>query len=226
MSLFSYESIYYPTIILNADGPTALDYGTLNFTRAAGFSGIKVISTAKVLLTGSAQSLDARINNNIATATGKIIGLKSYAANNQDAASLTIHGAEIWALTKGNDAATVRGMEVGLDFDGGETVTTAVGIRVVSQAGGTITKHAGIQTVDDSASTAGGRPFDAFYLAEKTATELPKSLLWADFAVWGGTSANGITLTSGDIPVLSYKDKDGTAHVLVCTDGDAVAIRT
>jgi hypothetical protein len=199
---------------------------TINCNRAAGHDGLKLIVTAKDnALTGNDVGVNARVNNSVASSTGKIIGGKFYAANNNASSSLTIHAAEIWALTKGVAAATVRGAEIGLDFDGGEVVTEATGLRVVSQAGGTITTHVGVNVVDDSASTPGGRVFDAFVLCSKTASQLPGPLLKADFSNYAAVVA-GITLTAGDIPILAYKDKDGTQHVLVATDGDAVAIRT
>jgi hypothetical protein len=35
-----------------------------------------------------------------------------------------------------------------------------------------------------------------------------------------------VALTTGDVVLFQYKDKDGTPHCVVATDGDALAIRT
>jgi hypothetical protein len=240
--LFSREQIVNPQIISSSDPndnllvlsppsrvntAQAILINTISSARAGGQDGFKLIETAKDnALTGTSTAINARTNNSVASSTGKIVGVKSYAANNNASSALTVHGAEIWALTKGVAAGTVRGAEIGLDFDGGETADEAVVARLVSQAGGTVTRHYGLQVVDDSGSTPGGRAYDSFIKLEKTAGELPKSVLYSDFAVYAGTSANGITLTSGDVPLFSYKDKDGTAHVLVMANDDTVAIRT
>lgn len=240
--LFSREQIVNPQIISSGDPndnllvlsppsrvntAQAILVNTIQSARAGGQDGLKITETAKDnALTGTSTCVNARANNSVDSSTGKIVGVKSLAANNNASSSLTVHGAEIWALTKGKAAGTVRGAEIGLDFDGGETVTEAVVARLVSQAGGTVTSHYGLQVVDDSGSTVGSRPFDAFIKIEKTAAVLPKAVIYSDFAVYSGTSANGITLTSGDVPLFAYQDQDGTAHVLVMTDGDAVAIRT
>ena len=39
-------------------------------------------------------------------------------------------------------------------------------------------------------------------------------------------TAAGVTLTAGDIVLFRYKDKDGTPHCVVATDGDALAVRS
>lgn len=204
----------------------AISVPTINSNRAGATDGFKIIiAQVDNALTGTSTGINARANNSVASSTGKIIGGKFYAANNNDSSSLTVQGAEIWALTKGKAAATVRGAEIGLDFDGGEVVTEATGLRVVSQAGGTITTHVGINVVDDSASTTGGKVYDAFLLVSKTSTQLPGAVIQSDFSGYAAV-VNGITLTTGDVPLFAYKDKDGTAHVVVMADNDTVAIRT
>lgn len=177
-------------------------------------------------LTGSIQGIRVRTQNNVASMTGKIEGLEAYASNNAASSGGTVHAAEIWALAKGFNIGTIRAIECGLDFDGGETVTEAVVLRVVSQAAGTITTHYGINVVDDSASSPGGRVYTAFIAATKTASQLPGAFLDSTGVVGWAAAVAGISLTAGDVPLLAYKDKDGTAHVLVMADNDTVVIRT
>lgn len=177
-------------------------------------------------LTGTLEAVYARAENDVASMTGKLVGVSGYAANTAASAGGTIHGGEFWALTKGANCGTVRGMEVGIDSDGGESITDAVGIRVTMQAVGA-TNCYGLQIVDDSATNAGGTPLDAFIRCEESsAGAAPGSIIDAAGVVGYASAVNGITLTAGDVPLFSYKDKDGTAHVVVCADNDSVAVRT
>lgn len=46
------------------------------------------------------------------------------------------------------------------------------------------------------------------------------------YAAAGELTPEGITLTLGDVILFKYLDKDGTAHVVVATNSDTLAIRT
>lgn len=205
-----------PLVYVN-DGTRALAGGGRTF---------RVLSkqTANAL-TGTNYALYSRAENSVASMTGKIVGCAGYAANNTASANGTVHGGEFWALTKGVNAGTVRGMEVGVDCDGGESITDAIGIRVTMQAVGA-TNCFGVQIVDDSATNAGGTPLKGFInCTESSAGAAPGAIIFSDVVGYAAV-VNGITLTSKDTPLFAYKDADGTAHVVVIGDNDALAVRT
>lgn len=194
---------------------------------AGGGRTLRVLADQKTnALTGTIEATYTRAQNHVASMTGKIVALAAYASNHAASAGGTVHGADIWALPKTFAIGTIRGAEIGLDFDGGETADLAECLLLTSQAGGTITAHWGLHVSDDSATTPGGRVFDGFIRFSKTATQSVKALLDSQGVVGFATSVGGVTLTTGDVPLLAYKDKDGTAHVLVLADNDTVAIRT
>ncbi len=65
----------------------------------------------------------------------------------------------------------------------------------------------------------------SLFTDEGTVTKLIKIHPFT-YAAPGEKTPEGITLTTGDVILFKYLDKDGTAHVVVATDGDALAIRT
>lgn len=66
----------------------------------------------------------------------------------------------------------------------------------------------------------------AFTLLRSKATQLYLGMIDATAITSWPTTVAGVTLTTGDVPFFAYVDKDGTPHVVVATDGDALAIRS
>lgn len=187
--------------------------------------------TAGSAMTGDSNGLRIRVENAVASMTGQLRALQAQAANNAASASGSLQAANLEALGKGNNLGTLRGVEIIADnTEGTGTITTMVGARIRVIGGGTVTNGPwGLQIVNDSESaSASPQPLDAFVRCESAvATTVCGSVIDVTSARINNTTGQySITLTADDNVLFYYKDKDGTAHAVVASDADTLAIRS
>jgi len=182
-------------------------------------------------LTGDSQAFRVRAENSVASMTAQLRGAQIQVANNAASASGTIAAASLEALGKGFNLSVLRGVEIIADnTEGTGTISTMVGARIRVIGGGTVTNGPwGLQIVNDSESAAASaQPLDAFIRCESavTTTVCGSIVDCTDVRINNSTGQYSITLTANDNVLFYYKDKDGTAHAVVASDGDALAIRS
>lgn len=197
----------------------------IRYTHAA-FEG-----TAGTALTGDATGLRVRVENDVASMTGKVRAIQAQATNDAASASGTVQALDIESLAKGNNLGTLRGSEIVADnSEGTGTITTMVGLRVGVVGAGTVTNGPwGIQIINRSEDAqASAQPLDAFIRCESavTTTVCGGVIDVTDARINNSTGQYSITLTADDNVLFYYKDKDGTAHAVVASDADALAIRS
>jgi len=182
-------------------------------------------------MTGDSQALRVRAENGVASMTGQLRGAQIQAANNFDSASGSLQAATLEALAKGKNISVIRGVEIISDnTEGTGTLTTQVGARVRVIGAGTVTNGPwGLQIVNDSESAAAAaKVLKAFIRCESavTTTVCGSVIDCTNVRINNSTGQYSISLTADDNVICYYKDKDGTAHALVASDADAVAIRS
>ncbi len=181
------------------------------------------------ILTGTNTALRGNSENRVASMTGAVVGVNARGANREDSSSGTVMGASLEALAKGKTIGTIRGVEIICDnTEGTGTLTTQVGARVRIIGAGTVTNGPwGVQIVNDSESAlAAAKPLKAFIRLETTAGATQSCAIDATEADLRGAALFGVSLTAKDNVLFYYDDFDGTAHAIVATDGDALAVRT
>jgi hypothetical protein len=191
----------------------------------AGQKTLNVLSShTNNIQAGTQYATYSRAENHVASMSGAIIGVGAYAANYTASASGTIKGLEVCALTKGVNVGTIYGASIQLDFDGGETVTTAAGLYVTSQAAGTITRCDGVWIEDDCASSPGQRSFNSFVKMSTTATTAGDVAI--DATGVPSWSPRGTGYTGGDVPLFKFKIGATVYALVVVAAGNAIAFRT
>lgn len=212
----------------SADSPM-LDLQNIFYSLTTGWTGIRMTVKQGTTAQASGTNYCARFRaeNAVLTSIGTLVGLNAQAANTLDSASLVVLGASIEALAKGKNASEVRALDVIADnTEGTGTVTTMHGVRVRVIGAGTVTNGPwGVHIFDDAGTaSAAAKPLKAFVYLEGNVTSF--CAIDATAADLRGAAQYSITLTSKDNVLFYYKDFDGTAHAVVASDGDALAIRS
>lgn len=186
--------------------------------------------TAGTAMTGDSQGLRVRVENSVASMTGQLRAIQMQAKNNNDSASGSMQAYTAETLCNGKNLSVARGNEIICDNTAGTgTITTMVGSRIRVIGAGTVTNGPwGLQIVNDSESaSASAKPLKAFIRCESAvATTVNSCVIDATESRINGTALYSVTLTADDNVLFYYKDKDGTAHAVVASDADALAIRT
>jgi hypothetical protein len=182
------------------------------------------------VLTGTNEAIRGRAENGVASMTGTIHGGIFVAANREDSSGGTMMALSAECMAKGKTIGTIRGAEIVVDNAAGTgTLTRMIGLRVrVIGAAATMTNGPwGVQIVNDSETAlANAKPLKAFIRMETTAGAVQNCAIDATEADLRGAALFSVSLTAKDNVLFYYKDFDDTAHAVVATDGDALALRT
>lgn len=187
-------------------------------------------SNTLTVATGTIYALRGRSENHVASMTGTVVGVSGYAANYTASAGGNINAGEFVALTKGVAIGTERAIFAQLDGGGGaSTSVKAVCVEANNQATGTVTNGPwAFSAFDNSDANASGAPFAAILRVESNSlASLIGPIIDATGVQNYVASFDGITLTTGDVPLFAFKDSAGTKHVLVVIQNSTdIAIRS
>lgn len=217
---------------VSTDSPM-LDLQDINWSMTTGWTGIRMTMAQRDVAQASGTNFTARFRaeNRVDTSIGTLCALECYAQNRNTSASLAVMGFSATADARGVSASLIRGVEIiAANTEGTGTLTTMVGARIRVVGAGTITNGPwGLQIVNDAASAlASPVQLQAFVICEN-ASGTAASECFADLTLARVNRTTGlysVSLTADDNVLFYYKDKDGTAHAVVATDGDALALRT
>jgi hypothetical protein len=209
-----------------------IDASGIHHRRAGGYSLVYLNSRQETnALTGDAQVLRLRAEDNVAGRTSQLRALLAQVAQLQNAGTNSVAcGIVVECMAKGKSVTTLRGVEIIADnTEGTGTITDIVGarVRVVGAAATLSGKVWGVEIEDDSATaSANPQALHGFIRLTRTSTTTQACAIDATNANLRGAAQYGVTLTTDDNVLFYYKDKDGTAHAVVASDADTLAIRT
>lgn len=217
---------------VSSDSPM-LDLQDINWSMTTGWTGIRM--TLKQITTAQASGTNYvarfRGENNVDTSIGTLVGLDVNATNNNTSASLVAIGLFAAVGMKGKNLSDARGIDVLMDNTTGTgTISTMQGIRIRMIGAGTVTNGPWAIRIINDAASALASPLQLQALIKfENASGNAASECFADLT--GGrvnrtTGLYSVSLTADDNVLFYYKDKDGTAHAVVASDGDALALRT
>lgn len=208
-----------------------LDLRELYSALTTGWTGIRMAMAQGTTAQASGTNYVARFRgeNRVDTSIGTIVAGDFIVKNYNDAASLALLALSVEVDANGKNALSARAAEfISGNGPGVGTVSTLLGLRVRVVGAGTVTNGPwGLQIVDDSPSASAAQlPLKAFIRLEYSSAVDSYCAIDATAASLRGAALYSVTLTAKDNVLFYYKDFDGTAHAVVASDGDALAVRT